>query len=155
MSRNCFLFISRVQSKPFYFRLRDTCACADGWIGFDCRIPVCEQEYYEQSQEIFVKGSDNEKELEQFKRFLDKNQIHLDPVTGYSNPSYNLALERYINRSHVEKVNVKIDYKQYLKNDGKFQGDYSCSIRSVTELEDYRSGYLFEDPNCFSKYKDK
>ena len=103
LSRNCFLFISRVQSKPFYFRLRDTCACADGWIGFDCRVPVCEQEYYEQNQEIFVKGSDNKKELEQFEWFIDKNQIHLDLVTGYSNPSYNLALERYINRSHVEK----------------------------------------------------
>ena len=50
----------------------DTCACADGWIGFDCRVPVCEQGYYEQNQEIFVKGSDNEKELEQFERFLDK-----------------------------------------------------------------------------------
>ena len=105
MSRNCFLFISRVQSKPFYFRLRDTWACADGWIGFDCRVLVYEQEYFEQSQEIFVKGSDNEKELEQFERFLDKNQIHLDPVTGYSNLSYNLVVERYINRSHVEKMN--------------------------------------------------
>ena len=52
-------------------------------------------------------------------------------------------------------MNVKIDYKQYLKNDGKFQGDYSCSIRSVTELEDYRSGYQFEDPIVFSKYMDK
>ena len=120
LSRICFLFISRVQSKPFYFRLRDTCACADGWIGFDCRVPVCEQEYYEQNQEIFVKGSDNKKELEQFEWFIDKNQIHLDLVTGYSNPSYNLALERYINRSHVEKMNVKTDGKRYLKNDGTF-----------------------------------
>lgn len=23
------------------------CVCADGWIGFDCRIPVCKQGYYE------------------------------------------------------------------------------------------------------------
>ena len=43
------------------------------------------------------KSSDNDKELEQFERFLDKNQIHLDPVTGYLNLSYNLAPERYIN----------------------------------------------------------
>ena len=49
------------------------------------------------------KSSDNDKELEQFERFLDKNQMHLDPVTGYSNPSYSLALEWYTNRSHVEK----------------------------------------------------
>ena len=44
----------------------------DGWISFDCRVPVCEQVYYKQNQEKFVKGSDNEKELEQFERFLDK-----------------------------------------------------------------------------------
>ena len=52
-------------------------------------------------------------------------------------------------------MKVKIDYKQYLKNNGKFQGDYYCSIRSVTKLEDYRSWYLFEHPNYFSKYMDK
>ena len=44
-------------------------------------------------------------------------------------------------------MNVKTDGKRYLKNDGTFQGGYSCSIRSVTEWEDYRSGYLFEHPN--------
>eukprot|EP01029_Cantina_marsupialis_P003742 TRINITY_DN1376_c0_g1_i4.p1 TRINITY_DN1376_c0_g1~~TRINITY_DN1376_c0_g1_i4.p1 ORF type:complete len:1213 (-),score=332.82 TRINITY_DN1376_c0_g1_i4:120-3419(-) len=25
----------------------DTCKCAPGWIGFDCRIPICNQGYYE------------------------------------------------------------------------------------------------------------
>ena len=25
----------------------DVCVCADGWIGFDCRIPVCKQGYHE------------------------------------------------------------------------------------------------------------
>jgi len=25
----------------------DTCVCADGWIGYDCRIPVCKQGWYE------------------------------------------------------------------------------------------------------------
>ena len=43
------------------------------------------------------KSSDNDKELEQFERFLDKNQIHLNSVTGYLNSSYNLVVERYIN----------------------------------------------------------
>ena len=33
------------------------------------------------------KSSDNDKELEQIERFLDKNQTHLDLVTGYLNPS--------------------------------------------------------------------
>ena len=46
-------------------------------------------------------------------------------------------------------MNVETDGKRYLKNDGTFQGGYFCSIRSVTEWEDYRSGYLFEHPNYF------
>ena len=25
----------------------DTCVCADGWVGYDCRIPVCRQGWFE------------------------------------------------------------------------------------------------------------
>ena len=25
----------------------DVCICKDGWIGYDCRTPVCKQGYYE------------------------------------------------------------------------------------------------------------
>jgi len=27
------------------------CKCAEGWVGFDCRIPVCRQGYFEEGQD--------------------------------------------------------------------------------------------------------
>jgi hypothetical protein len=35
------------------------------------------------------------------------------------------------------------------------QGGYSCSVRSVTQWEDYRSGYILEHPNYWSRYMDR
>jgi hypothetical protein len=32
----------------------DVCACAAGWIGFDCRVPVCDDGYYVPGQPDFV-----------------------------------------------------------------------------------------------------
>ena len=40
-----------------------TCACAKGWMGFDCRVPICEQGFYEKEQQTFVKGTNDDKEL--------------------------------------------------------------------------------------------
>ena len=28
----------------------DVCSCAPGWIGFDCRVPICSQGYYVKSE---------------------------------------------------------------------------------------------------------
>ena len=135
----------------------DICACSNGWIGFDCRVPVCEQGYYEPDQKSFVKGSNNEHELKKFEIFLDQNkEYRLDPAgDGYSNPTYLSVQERYRNSSYVERQKVSLGGKLYLKLDGTTQGGYECSIRSVTEWEDYRSGYLFAHPNYFSRYMDK
>ena len=35
----------------------DTCRCAAGWAGFDCRTPICDQGYYVPLQERFVAGT--------------------------------------------------------------------------------------------------
>lgn len=41
----------------------NTCRCAAGWSGFDCRTPVCEQGYYVPVQERFVAGTLLQKEV--------------------------------------------------------------------------------------------
>ncbi len=132
----------------------DTCACAKGWMGFDCRVPICEQGYYEPHQNTFVKGINDDKELKKFKIFLSRNHTYLlDPAgEGYSNPTYIGIQERFLNHSFVERKKVRMGGKSYLTLDGHVQGGYECSIRSVTEWEGYRSGNLFEHPNYFSRY---
>lgn len=41
----------------------DTCRCATGWAGFDCRTPVCDQGYHVPLQERFVAGTLLENEV--------------------------------------------------------------------------------------------
>lgn len=53
----------------------DVCVCAPGWIGFDCRTPVCTQGYYEPPwvQNQFVRGTNLPTELEYAEPFLGNN----------------------------------------------------------------------------------
>ena len=135
----------------------DTCACSDGWIGFDCRVPKCEQGYYEEDQKKFIQGINDEKELEKFRFFLHESHTYLmNPKNGgYSNPQYSVIEEIFKNHSFVERRETTRGLKRYLQNDGNGQGGYECSIRSVTEWEDYRSGAIFEHPNYYSRYMDR
>jgi hypothetical protein len=134
----------------------DTCTCPLGWIGFDCRVPVCSQGFHESNQDQFVKGNMGEEELHVFKPFLDKNKTYwLDPSDdSYSNPPYYRIVEKFINASFMERSELTTGDKPYYRTDGALQGGYSCSIRSVTQWEDYRSGFLFEHPNYYSRYMD-
>jgi hypothetical protein len=134
----------------------DTCACPDGWIGFDCRTPVCTQGYFEPNQKRYVSGVNDEYELNKFQHFLDKNKSYrLDPEgEGYSNPDFFVVQERYVNSSFVERKNVLQGGKPYKTLNGDKQGGYACSIRSVTKWEDYRTGKIFEHPNYYSRYMD-
>lgn len=134
----------------------DTCACAPGWMGFDCRVPICEQGYYESSQATFVKGPSDKNELSTFERFLGNNTYRLDPSgEGYSNPFFSRVIERYLNNTYLDRAVITEGGEQYLQKNGQPQGGYDCSIRSVTEWEQYRSGFMFEHPNYFSLYMDK
>jgi len=135
----------------------DTCACAKGWMGFDCRVPICEQGYYEDGQPTFVKGTNDERELEIFQKFMGQNQTYwLNPVgAGYANPVHNAVVERIVNGTFVRRSEVKRGGVSYLHKNSSLQGGYECSIRAVTEWEDYRSGMLLEHPNYFSSYMDQ
>jgi len=136
----------------------DTCACTSGWIGFDCRTPVCTGGFFEPDQESFVKGTNTPTELEAFDRFLGHNTYRLDPGQdngrGYSNPNATMWIEKFINSTTKIRYNATIGGTRYLSMENHHQGGYSCSIRSVTEWENYRSGFIFEHPNFFSRYMD-
>jgi len=71
---------------------------------------------------------------------------------GYSNPEYLIWIESFVNRSSLHRYSTNLGNVTYLKEDGTPQGGYSCSIRSVTEWEPYRSGQMFEHPNFYSRY---
>ena len=137
----------------------DTCACASGWIGFDCRTPVCEAGYYEPEQNFFIASSHVDEELSIFQSFLGNNTYRLDPSSedgrGYSNPLYSIVEESLTNHSHIKRSFIQMGGNPYVFLNGSMQGGYSCSIRSVTEWENYRTGYLFEHPNFYSRYMNR
>jgi len=92
----------------------DTCRCAAGWSGFDCRTPICEQGYYVADQERFVAGTLLIDEVKNFDDFMEPrlkdqrlsyayltnestahygtdpndNILGLHPMWEYSNPNY-------------------------------------------------------------------
>lgn len=137
----------------------DTCSCAKGWLGFDCRVPVCEQGFYERDLSRFVQGSsDDDHEFNVFEKFMTQNvSYRLYPRgNGYSNPGYTSTVEIFVNGTFLSRhEELKGSSKRYLNSDGTYQGGYQCSIRAVTEWEDYRSGHLFEHPNYYSRYMDR
>lgn len=134
----------------------DVCQCAPGWIGFDCRTPVCTQGYYKEKQETYVSGLQTVTELIRFERFLGNNSVRLD--WPYSNKNYSIMIENYTSPGHVERVNISQGGVRYLGLNYTSlrplpQGGYRCSIRAVTEWE--KAEYVFEHPNYYSKYMDK
>eukprot|EP00937_MAST-01D_sp_MAST-1D-sp2_P007042 g7042.t1 len=61
----------------------DVCSCAPGWIGFDCRTPVCEQGYYEPYQLQFTQP-------DTFGEFRGDPNLKAHPRQPDSNPAYRM-----------------------------------------------------------------
>ena len=136
----------------------DTCACAKGWMGFDCRVPICEQGFFEKEQHVFVKGVNDDEELRTFEKFMQPGKSYrLNPAgSGYSNPAHVTVVERFMNDSFILRLNETMKGQRYLQQHYPFhQGGYECSIRAVTEWEDYRSGRSMNHSNYFSRFMDK
>lgn len=136
----------------------DVCACAEGWIGFDCRVPVCEQGFYEPEQESFVKGVKSDQDFATFKSFLDPRRTYdLDSSRSFSsNPDLSVWVEQFQNESFVLRQSKVVNGTRYLALHGRqFQGGYECSIRSVSQWENYRSSFIFYHPNYYSRYMDE
>jgi len=136
----------------------DVCSCAEGWIGFDCRTPVCEQGYFEQDLGAFVKGVSSDEDFNTFQPFLDERRTYdLDSSRNFSsNPNNSVWVERFLNETTVQREFIVVNGTQYLTgNESQVQGGYECSIRSVSEWEDYRSGFILDHPNYYSRYMDE
>eukprot|EP00986_Skeletonema_menzelii_P003076 scaffold902_cov146-Skeletonema_menzelii.AAC.1 len=135
----------------------DVCSCAKGWAGFDCRVPVCEGGYYEPDLESFVKGVQTDASFTTFEPYLDPNRLfNLDSTRNFSsNADVILWSEKFINATSVERAVLVLNGTRYLYgNESHVQGGYECSIRSVSEWEDYRSGYIHDHPNYYSRFMD-
>jgi hypothetical protein len=136
----------------------DVCSCAKGWVGFDCRVPVCEGGYYEPDLELFVKGVQTDVSFKTFEPFLDPNRtFNLDSTRDFSsNPDLTICLEQFVNTTSLERTFMVLNGTRYLHgNESLYQGGYECSIRSVSEWENYRSGYIHDHPNYYSRYMDE
>jgi hypothetical protein len=133
----------------------DVCSCSKGWMGFDCRVPVCEQGYYEPDQERFVQGPTSEEAFDTFEEFLDRRRRYdLDWTRNFSsNPVLERWVENFINASVIERKRVFVNSSRYLSTDSDHQGGYSCSIRSVTEWEN--AEFILDHPNYYSRYMDE
>jgi len=61
--------------------------------------------------------------------------------------------ENFVNATFLERNILSLNGTRYLQgNNSRHQGGYECSIRSVSEWEDYRSGYIHNHPNYYSRY---
>lgn len=134
----------------------DICRCAPGWIGFDCRTPVCTQGYYEVEQDTFVSGTTDPNEVNAFDRFLDPNMSDHRLRWPYSNPDYVVIEETFAAYDAIVRRNVTKSGVRYLAVDTNGrrseQGGYRCSIRSLTQWE--RPGFVFDHVNFFSRHMD-
>ena len=136
----------------------DVCECAHGWAGFDCRTPICTQGYYQPEQQDFVSGLKTETELQDFLPFLAYNPVRLQ--WPYSNPSYEVDYEYYVNYSTIIRELRKEGNLSYLGPENwssgsgmaTLQGGYRCSVRAMTQWENLH--YLFNHPNFYSHYMD-
>lgn len=132
----------------------DVCVCAPGWIGFDCRTPVCNQGYYQPQQTKYSSGVNSAQEFDKvFLRFVSNTTARL--TWPYSNRQYQQEFERYENVSTQLRVIETHGGTRYLainitSGDEGVQGGYRCSIRSQTIYEN--STFLFEHPNFYSRY---
>lgn len=136
----------------------DVCSCAEGWIGFDCRVPVCDQGFYEPELGTFNQGMKSDEDFATFKHILDaKRPYDLDSSRGFSsNPDLSVWVETFQNASYVQRKHVVMKGTRYLALYGnRIQGGYECSIRDVSPWENYRSNFVFDHPNYYSRYMDE
>ena len=136
------------------------CECAEGWAGFDCRTPICEQGYYFKNQDHYVSGEEVENELDIFVRFMQPDAPY-NLTWPYSNPNFTTQWEFYENASYVRReyyAEGNTRYTGYADWDSgsrvvTYQGGYRCSIRSVTPWENI--SYVLSHPNYYSRYMNK
>eukprot|EP01038_Epipyxis_sp_PR26KG_P004469 gene4469-6320_t len=133
------------------------CSCAEGWIGFDCRTPVCTNGYYKSNQRKYVSGEGTLYETEKFAPYLGNNSYHLK--WPYSNPNFSVEYEYYNSSNTVIRQLKYFNGTRYIQllnsttNEVQsYQGGYRCSIRASTKYEN--ESFVFSHPNYYSRYMD-
>lgn len=140
----------------------EICSCADGWSGFDCRTPICEQGYYYDEQDSYVSGLKTKTEVRIFEKYMGNNTYRLQ--WPYSNPNFTVQFEQLKKIADGNVTHYMVDFKgrrylgpvnitDYDHIEKSYQGGYRCSIRAYTEWEN--EFFLFSHPNFFSQYMDK
>jgi hypothetical protein len=136
------------------------CECAEGWIGFDCRTPICTQGYYFKDQKHYVSGERTDTELLYFEKYLGyNNSYRLN--WPYSNPNYTMQWEFYVSATEIQREirdHGGIQYNSLSnwtsgKHEHTPQGGYRCSIRSVTQFENLT--FTLSHPNYYSRYMNR
>jgi hypothetical protein len=132
------------------------CECAEGWMGFDCRTPICNQGYYFEDQKHFVSGLETDDELKYFLPFMGNNSYRL--AWPYSNPNYTMQWEFYLNQSFIgweirdhggDRYLGPADWSNLYRIPTE-QGGYRCSVRAMTDWENRE--YVHSHPNYYSRY---
>ena len=132
----------------------DVCACAPGWIGFDCRTPVCFNGYYKSNQSTYVSEPVTPTDLSTFEPFMDNRTLYFRLNGSYSNPTYSVEFEDLRSIGQVIRTVKYFGNVRYIEfgNNQSLQGGYTCTIRSNTEWEN--ENFLFNHPNYYSRYMD-
>ncbi|KAJ1453108.1 hypothetical protein M885DRAFT_567842, partial [Pelagophyceae sp. CCMP2097] len=129
----------------------DVCTCASGWVGFDCRTPVCDQGSYDPQQSHFVSGTESPGEIESFRRFMDPAMAAHRLQWPYSNPDFSMVDETFETFAAVSR-SVSDHAGERYAGQTKPQGGYRCSIRARTRWE--KPGPAFDHVNFYSRYMD-
>lgn len=136
----------------------DVCECADGWMGFDCRTPICNQGYHFPEQTHYISGLETQDELYYFLKFMGNNSYRLQ--WPYSNPNYTMQWEYYTSPTNITREFRDHGGERYLGpadwsglfHGLTYQGGYRCSIRAMTDWENRE--YINPHPNFYSRYMD-
>ena len=126
----------------------DQCQCAAGWMGFDCRTPICSQGYHVAAQERFVSGTKTTDELKYFEPFMSQfaapggeaqellglnTSLRLD--WEYSNPNYTMHWEYFLNKTHRATEVRHHGNERYLSPSGQCVGQ-SGALYWTTKFRD-------------------
>ena len=124
--------------------------------GVSGRTPVCNQGYYVDNQERYVRGTRYVDEVQNFERFLEPRLAGQRLDWEYSNPNFTMNWEMFVNKTTRIAEVRQHGNERYLEAPTGFQGGYYCSIRSVTEWErpgvPHGTNYIFDHPNYYSRY---
>lgn len=134
----------------------DTCECGPGWIGFDCRTPVCSNGFYFPNQTRYVSGLETTNEIQTFQPFMDNRTRNFRLYWPYSNPAFSIQFEDLTTIGQVIRTIHNFTGTRYRLNyltedyNNAYQGGYRCTIRANTQWEN--RDFIFNHPNFYSQY---